>query len=235
MLLVVYRPDLTNPADLAHIASMASFRLLSIDGGGIRGLIPAIVLAHIEKETKKPICELFDAIAGTSTGGILALGLTKPGDDLATRAQKLVELYRSQGHKIFAEGLGRRAVYAVLDRLETGDPNRHVLGLPRHAVPSDLADPRYPATGRAEVLREFFQGTLLTEANTRLFIPSYDTYDRGPVFFVSRSADAGEDRYHDAIAEGITMADAALGTSAAPTYFPPHRVMRPDGGRGVHG
>ena len=49
--------------------------VLSIDGGGIRGIIPAMVIAHLEQRTGKPACELFDLIVGTSTGGILALGL----------------------------------------------------------------------------------------------------------------------------------------------------------------
>jgi patatin-like phospholipase/acyl hydrolase len=51
------------------------FKVLSIDGGGIRGIIPAMILAEIEDRTGKPIAEMFDLIAGTSTGGILALGL----------------------------------------------------------------------------------------------------------------------------------------------------------------
>ena len=58
---------------------MAPFRILSLDGGGIRGLIPALVLAALEQRTGKPTAQLFDLIAGTSTGGVLALGLTRPG------------------------------------------------------------------------------------------------------------------------------------------------------------
>src|ERR1700733_11471271 len=54
------------------------WRILSIDGGGIRGLIPATILATIEQRTGQPIANLFDIIAGTSTGAILALGLTRP-------------------------------------------------------------------------------------------------------------------------------------------------------------
>src|ERR1039458_3929071 len=53
-------------------------KILSIDGGGIRGIIPALVLARIEQLTNRPIARLFDLVAGTSTGGILALGLTIP-------------------------------------------------------------------------------------------------------------------------------------------------------------
>ena len=52
-------------------------RVLSIDGGGIRGIIPALVIAHLERKTGKPAGELFDLIVGTSTGGILALGLAQ--------------------------------------------------------------------------------------------------------------------------------------------------------------
>ena len=51
-------------------------RLLSLDGGGIRGIIPALVLAHLERQMGAPTSELFDLIVGISTGGILALGLS---------------------------------------------------------------------------------------------------------------------------------------------------------------
>ena len=53
-------------------------RVLSIDGGGIRGLIPALVLAEIERRSGRRVFELFDLIAGTSTGGILACALCAP-------------------------------------------------------------------------------------------------------------------------------------------------------------
>ena len=69
-------------------------KILSIDGGGIRGIIPAMILADIEKETGKQIFEMFDLIAGTSTGGILALGLTRPNP---FPAQELVNFYKDKG------------------------------------------------------------------------------------------------------------------------------------------
>lgn len=55
-------------------------RILSIDGGGIRGIIPLTILSHLEEDTKKPIAQLFDVITGTSTGGIIALGLNVPNE-----------------------------------------------------------------------------------------------------------------------------------------------------------
>jgi patatin-like phospholipase/acyl hydrolase len=74
---------------------MNVFKVLSIDGGGIRGVGPAMVLAEIEERTGRPAAERFDLIVGTSTGGILALGLTRPGDDGKPRyaAEKLIGLY----------------------------------------------------------------------------------------------------------------------------------------------
>ena len=61
-------------------------RVLSIDGGGIRGIIPALVIAHLEQKTGQPASELFDLIVGTSTGGMLALGLALPTDGDGNRA-----------------------------------------------------------------------------------------------------------------------------------------------------
>ena len=82
------------------------YRILSIDGGGIRGVIPAVLLAEMEKRTERPVSELFDLIAGTSTGGILAAGLSVP--DLANpavpkfTAGRLLALYEKRGEEIFS-------------------------------------------------------------------------------------------------------------------------------------
>lgn len=54
--------------------------ILSIDGGGIRGVVPSLFLRRLENDLGKPTCRIFDYIVGTSTGAILALGLTKPRD-----------------------------------------------------------------------------------------------------------------------------------------------------------
>ena len=70
-------------------------RVLSIDGGGIRGIIPALVIAHLEQKTGQPASELFDLIVGTSTGGMLALGLAQQGEEGAPQfnAKQMVKLY----------------------------------------------------------------------------------------------------------------------------------------------
>jgi uncharacterized protein len=53
--------------------------VLAIDGGGIRGIIPAMVLAELERRAGRPTADMFDLISGTSTGGIVAIVLTRPG------------------------------------------------------------------------------------------------------------------------------------------------------------
>ena len=58
-----------------------TIRILAIDGGGVRGLLPARVLVELEAMTGRPLHSLFDVIAGTSVGGILALGYVAPGVD----------------------------------------------------------------------------------------------------------------------------------------------------------
>lgn len=77
-------------------------RILAVDGGGIRGLIPAILLAELEAKTGKACRDQFDMLAGTSTGGIIAIGLLA-----GIPASKLIDLYADRGSEIFSDaGLG---------------------------------------------------------------------------------------------------------------------------------
>lgn len=85
--------------------------LLSLDGGGIRGLISAMVLQKLEElicawTNKQNIGQFFDLIVATSTGGILAAGLAKPCTPLA--AKDLVKLYTERGREIFEPSRYRR-------------------------------------------------------------------------------------------------------------------------------
>src|SRR5713226_852343 len=84
-------------------------RILSIDGGGIRGLIPAVVCQKIEKWSNSRIHHLFDLITGTSTGGILALGYAAPQKGIP--ASQLVEFYREHGREIFSNPRGRMRLF----------------------------------------------------------------------------------------------------------------------------
>jgi hypothetical protein len=82
---------------------MSQYRkILTIDGGGIKGVFPAAVIARIEEMLSKPLGEYFDLIAGTSTGGIIALAL-----GLRIPAKNVLSLYLERGSKIFPPGRGR--------------------------------------------------------------------------------------------------------------------------------
>ena len=143
-------------------------RVLSIDGGGIRGIIPAMVLQELEQRTGEPTCKLFDLIAGTSTGGIIALGLTKPGPNGGPQypARKLLELYEVEGPAIFHQSLGRRLM---------------ALG--------SLLEAKYPASNIEGVLGRYFGDTRLAEALTDVVIPSYELEGRMAWFFRSLDDD----------------------------------------------
>ena len=175
-------------------------RVLSIDGGGIRGIIPAIILAEIEKRTKKPVSELFELIAGTSTGGILALGLTKPDDRGRPHytAEELISLYEKEGATIFSRS-----------------PWHHIYSL------WNLAEEKYPADGIEGALDGYFGQAHLRDALTETIITSYDIERRLPFFFRSRRAK--EDSDYD-----FPMKKVARATSAAPTYFEPAKIESED-------
>jgi patatin-like phospholipase/acyl hydrolase len=171
-------------------------RILAIDGGGIRGLIPAVVLADLERRTGRRTAEMFDLIAGTSTGGILACGLTRPGDDGAPvfSAADLIGLYESEGPEIFHRSL--------IKRITSVD---------------GCADERYDDVGLNAALRRYLDAARLSQAVTDLFITAYEIERRQAFFF--RSSRARTDPAYD-----FTFVDAARATSAAPTYFEPVRV-----------
>lgn len=178
--------------------SDAPLRILSIDGGGIRGIIPATVLAEVERRTGRPVAETFDLIAGTSTGGILALALTRPGDAGGPTygAEELIGLYEREGPRIFSRSLCHRI--------------RSVEG---------LLDQKYPSDGLEDAFDTYFGDARLRDALTDVIVTAYDIERRGTFFFKSRKARIEE-------ADDFAMRDAAHATSAAPTYFEPVRIER---------
>lgn len=174
-------------------------RILAIDGGGIRGLIPAMVLAEVERRTGRATADCFDLVAGTSTGGILACALTRPGTGPGPSrpmysAHELTALYESEGPKIFHRSLRKK--------ITSADGN---------------LDERYDDDGLNAALRDFLGDTRISQALVDVLITAYDIERRAAWFF--RSSRARTDRAQD-----YTMSDAARATSAAPTYFEPALV-----------
>jgi uncharacterized protein len=164
-------------------------RVLSIDGGGIRGLIPALVLAEIERRSRKRVWELFDLIAGTSTGGILACALCAP-DPLP--AEQLVGLYEEEGPHIF-----ERSTWQKIHSVE------------------GLFDEKYDATALDRALERFLSDKRLAETKPDLLVPAYNLGEPGPYFFKSRKArEKGEDFPLSVVARATSAAPTYFEPSA---------------------
>jgi uncharacterized protein len=129
-------------------------RMLIIDGGGMRGYIPAAVLVELERLSGKPCCEMFDLIAGTSIGGILAALLA-----VGTPASDTINFFTQDGPKIFKKtwhGWWRW---------------------------NGILAPRYPARPIESALQARFGGRFLSDCKTRLLVASLDLVTQDPFFF----------------------------------------------------
>jgi patatin-like phospholipase/acyl hydrolase len=181
---------------------MPIFTILSIDGGGIRGIIPALILAEIERRTGHRIAEMFDMIAGTSTGGMLALGLTVPQTKDVTKpkykATQLVSFYEEDGKEVFHSSWQD----AVTLR--------------------GIINERYSSGRFEKVLKKYLGDDVkLSQAITELLITSYEIETCRPFFFTRRKARAKRTSRLNP-----RMWEVARSTSAAPTYFSPFRINR---------
>lgn len=178
---------------------MTMTRILSIDGGGIRGIIPATVLAEIERRTGRHIADLFDVIAGTSTGGILACGLTIPdatGHPTVTAAD-LVRMYVDEGPRIFP--------HEFLGRIRS------------------LVDEKYPQKGIESVLQRYMGDAMLSGTLTELVVTAYDIERHMPFFF--RTARARDDARYDFPLRMVARATSAAPSYFEPFLLP----AQPDG------
>ena len=180
----------------------AKVRVLSIDGGGIRGLIPIMVLEKIESMTGKPVSELFDLIAGTSTGSIIGMAMAVPGEDGRPRwsAHEYSRYYMERGETIFPRS------------------RKHLL-----RAAESLLEEKYESTGVEQVAEELFGDKTLTETLTEVMVSGYSLEQRKPIFFKSHKAKARPE--YD-----LPLRVVARGSTAAPTYFAPAKIEIGDTG-----
>ena len=172
------------------------FRILSIDGGGIRGIYPAAVLAGLEERYLKgaPIAQYFDLIAGTSTGGIIALGLAA-----GLKAAYLRNLYINRGHEIFPPI--RNGIIGSAQRFlrNTGQYVKF----------------RYDRQALMQILHDTLGDQKFGEAQVRLCIPSFEgRYGEVYIFKTPHHPDFRKDASE-------RMIKVAAATAAAPTFFKP--------------
>lgn len=165
------------------------FRILSIDGGGICGILPAAFLAELERRflNGAPIAGYFDMVAGTSTGGIMALGLGRGLPAAAIR-----DVYMERGGNIFPPVSKVGRLYRLVRR-----GYRTV----------------YDSKPLEEELLRIFGDATLGESKTRLCIPAFEGRHGEPwIFKTPHHPDYKKDRVE-------RMVRVALSTAAAPTFF----------------
>lgn len=162
-------------------------RILSIDGGGIKGVFPASFLATIEEELPRPIGEYFDLIVGTSTGGIIAIGL-----GLGFSASELLDFYLKLGPDVFA-------------------------GNPIWKVFRWFGIAKYNPQPLEEKLKDKFGDRRIGESRTRLVIPSMN--------LSTLEVHIYKTSHHERLMKDYKrpVVEAAMSTSAAPTYFPTYK------------
>lgn len=173
-----------------------TFRILSLDGGGLKGAFSAAALASWEKQTGLRIVDHFDLIAGTSTGGILAIGL-----GLGLSGQQMLDFYLNRGATIF--------------------PITRLRGRFRHKV-KHVFKPKYAQEILLQELEDaYYSGgevRFLKDSICRLVIPTYHAVAGASHLFRTP-------HHPDLTADAETeAAHAALATAAAPTFFTAARI-----------
>jgi len=197
--------------------------ILSLDGGGMRGLIGATILEELEAVLSEktgqdvPVGDFFDVVVGTSTGGLQALTLL-----LGQRAARLSQIYMVDGKRIFGndtvnckpEHLEAMREHCSLDFYDLGGLIYECLPAVAHCY---LSYPTYDSSGIEAVANEYL-GHLTTadDFGGRVFgLTTYDILRGAPVTFSNLGASPSST---------YRLSDAALATSAAPTFFNPRRM-----------
>lgn len=175
------------------------FRILSLDGGGLRGIIPVLVIKEVERRTGKPITESFDMIAGTSTGALIACGLSV-SDDGRTPKYKISDIekiYTERGKDIFPK-------------------NSWFKGLISNV--SALKNPKFSPNGLQKVLEELLGEKRIADCFKPIFVTTFDLYNNEALLFKYRQAIADPSR-------NARLIDVCRATSAIPTYLPAYNFM----------
>jgi patatin-like phospholipase/acyl hydrolase len=184
------------PLVRGRVSDGISFRILALDGGGIKGAYTASVLATLEQALGLPIVDYFDLVAGTSTGGILAIGL-----GMGLDSQQLLQFYRDRGTVIFPvtsfhKRLWRKFLHLFRPKYSQG------------VLLRELETAYYPDDQRKVV----------GDSKCRLVVPAYDA--------VSGACHVFRTPHHLLLKsdEFTNAAEVALATAAAPTYFSATKV-----------
>ena len=176
-----------------------SVNVLAIDGGGIRGVIPAEILIHVEKKLQSltrssiRLGEHFDLIVGTSTGAILTGIYTIPNkhDNAKYSSEDALDLYMSHGGDIFKKNIWRQ-IYTIGGLLGT----------------------KYSDENMLKLFKKYFEGHMIGHATTNIMMTSVDIDRRDLFLFKSYKRDKSQ----------FTFVDAVRSSASAPSYFKPYKL-----------
>jgi patatin-like phospholipase/acyl hydrolase len=160
------------------------FKILSIDGGGIKGLYSSTVLEHLEKKYQGSCSDYFDMLCGTSTGGLIALGLS-----LKIPASEMSKIYSEHGKDIFPK-------------------QNKIIGLLRQTFWKG----KFKDDPLKKVLNEVFKENTIANSNNLLCIPSYSFTDARPWIFKYDHKEGGLSRDNDAKYVDVALATSAAPT-----------------------
>ena len=188
-------------------------RVLSIDGGGIRGYLPALVLRELERRAGQPAGDLFDVIVGTSTGGIIGIGLA-----IGRTADELADFYPRYGRAIFggSDSLPewkRRLIGPTGNFWADYNTGLRRIGSIFGGNAEDGGNARHSPEGLSAALAEVLGDARLSGVRKPLAVTTFDGISGLPVVLSSRDAVASA-------AFDLPLCEVARATSAAPTYFP---------------
>ncbi|XP_019149981.1 PREDICTED: patatin-like protein 2 [Ipomoea nil] len=172
--------------------------ILSIDGGGIRGIIPATIVAYLEDQLQAldgpdaRVADYFDVIAGTSTGGLMTTMLTAPDKNKRPlyAGKDIVPFYKEHGPKIFPTAEASQ-VYNL------------------------IGGPKYDGKYLHQILQDQLGDTRLSQTLTHVVIPTFDIKTFEPTIFATCDV-------KDSPEKNAKLSDICIATSAAPTYLPCH-------------
>lgn len=183
---------------------MEKFCILSIDGGGLRGVVPLTILKTIEAKTGKRIHELFNLVSGTSTGGLITAAISiknpiEPTEPLYT-LDDIMDVYVHRGHEIFPE---RTKLVNLIHDAE------------------DLFRPKFSDSGIKAVFTDVLKNYRMLDCLNDVMITSYDLNNNVPLFFKSRAA-------KNNVAQNALLYDVCRATSAGPSYLPSYEFVYPN-------
>ncbi|THG20704.1 patatin-like protein 2 [Camellia sinensis] len=179
--------------------------VLSIDGGGVRGIIPGTLLASLESKLQQldgpnaRIADYFDAVAGTSTGGLVTIMITAPNKENRPlyAAKDINKFYLENSPKIFPQSSRNNFIKKFSSWF------------------GSVTGPKYDGKYLRSLVRDSLGNVTIKQTLTDVIIPAFDIKRLQPIIFSSDNA-------KENASKNALLSDICIGTSAAPTFFPAH-------------